>query len=449
MTHFIRDNTELPAEKTDFEVTNVPEDQKVTADDWNKHRQALLDTQEYLNTGVFDASSGLTVGDIDLINDQSPSVGPELDWKGQNSRFLIGIDVANAPTSRDFVLTGVRGTYSFPDGVTTNGSPTLTSASGGGFKSAIIGAGISGAGIPVGATVSAVASATSLTMSANATATATGVRVTITRNTVEDLAYWKHRGALTPTLGIGVTPPDGAARLQVSAPDGEAAMGTVRLRRSSSQTAKVLTVHDSAPVDRWWIDNDYYMSGFNPTTQCAVAIQAHSDANGRSLCLTSNDKATVYGFSLPTGAGNLLRFSCVSGGPNIADFGTDGSTRILGTFRTSGAVRFDSEVAPPSLSANQNDFNPTNLSTASVLMLTASVPVDLTGLVSSSVSGRTLWLYNVGANNITLKHQSASSTAANRFIGRGGADTVLTPNTAVQLWFSASQTRWVILSDTL
>lgn len=58
------------------------------------------------------------------------------------------------------------------DGVTTSGSATVTSASGA-FTSADIGKTITGsiAGIPAGATITAVASGTSITISANATAT--------------------------------------------------------------------------------------------------------------------------------------------------------------------------------------------------------------------------------------------------------------------------------------
>lgn len=435
--------------KTDYRVSSIPASQKFAAADYERFRLCITEIQGYLSAGILDASSTIQVEDLDLINDTSPSVGPELDWKGNRGRWFVGVDVANSPTSRDFVITGQRGTYTFADGATTSGSPTLTSASGGGFTTALIGAAISGAGIPSGTTVSAVGGTTSLTLSANATATASGVAVTITRSTSQDLAYWKHRGALSATLGIGVTPPDGTARLQVSPQDDEPAMGTARFRVGPSQTGKGVVVHDSTPIDRWWIDKDFYMSGLNPGQTAAVAIQAHSDANGRALCLASNDKVNVYGLSLPTGSGGVLRLACQSGGNTVADFGTDGSARFLQAVRTSASLRFDSEVAPASIGADQNDYNPGSLANAAVLMLTSSLAVNLTGLTSGSVSGRTLWVYNVGASNITLKHQNASSTAANRFIGRGGADTVLTPNTGVQLFWSASQTRWIILGDTL
>lgn len=263
-----------------------------------------------------------TVPDLNIVNNSSGSVGPELDWQGFSGRWFVGVDVANSPTSRDFVLTGLRQDYSFPDGATTSGSPTLTSASGGGFTSALVGASISGAGIPNGTTISAVGGTTSLTMSANATATATGVRVTIVTGSSQDLLYWAHRGARSPTCGIGVTPPDGTARLQVGASASEPAMGTVRIGVGASQTGKALTIHDSSPVDRLWVDKDFYLSGANASVSAAIAIQADA-TNHRPLALTDNDKASVYGFSYP--GANALRFSYFTGAKDIFQAGSDGS----------------------------------------------------------------------------------------------------------------------------
>lgn len=328
MSNFIRDNTSPGDVKTDYRTTSIPVSQKFAAVDYERFRQALLDIQTYLRSGLLDAATTTTLKDIDLVLSADPSAGPEMDWAGNRGRWFVGVDVANAPTSRDFVITGQRIAYSLPDGATTSGSPTLTSASGGNFVAALIGAAISGAGIPAGTTITAVSGLTSLTMSANATATAAGVSVTITTGTSQDLAYWKHRGGLSATLGIGVTPPDGLARLQVSAQDNEPAMATVRLRRGPAQTGNVLTLHDSTPTDRMWVDKDFYLTGNNASVGGAIAI-AGDVTNQRTLCMTGSDKANVYGFSLPTGSGGVLRFSCISGGNNVFDAGTDGSLRHL------------------------------------------------------------------------------------------------------------------------
>lgn len=329
MTHFIRDNTSAGAAKTNLAVrAGVPVEQKVRAVDWNTFLQALTDIQEYLRSGLFDASSTITTPDINLTADDSPSVGPELDWIGHSADWFIGIDVANTPTSRDFVHLGVRLAYSFPDGVTTSGSPTLTSASGGGFVTAMVGDSISGAGIPNGTTIIAVGGATSLTMSANATATATGVRVTVARVGVQDLLYWKHRGGKSPTCGIGVTPPDGSARVQISAQDDEPAMGTIRLRRGPSQTGDILAIHDSTPVNRLTVDKDFYLIGNHPTTSGGIAIAADS-VNQHALLLTDSTKTNFYAFDLPAASGGVLRIRCQSGGASAMDIGTDGSVRHL------------------------------------------------------------------------------------------------------------------------
>lgn len=64
------------------------------------------------------------------------------------------------------------------DGVTTNGSPSITSATAA-FIANDVGKPISGTGIPAGTTIASVQSATAATMSANATATGSGVTFTI------------------------------------------------------------------------------------------------------------------------------------------------------------------------------------------------------------------------------------------------------------------------------
>jgi hypothetical protein len=67
---------------------------------------------------------------------------------------------------------------SVTDGVTTNNSPTVTSASAA-FTAADVGQGLSGAGIPAGSYIVAINSATSVNINQNATVTASSVSLTI------------------------------------------------------------------------------------------------------------------------------------------------------------------------------------------------------------------------------------------------------------------------------
>jgi hypothetical protein len=109
------------------------------------------------------------------------------------------------------------------------------------------------------------------------------------------------------------------------------------------------------------------------------------------------------------------------------------------------------ELQPTALAANTNDFNPSSFSSTEFVFLTASTPVNLTGMAAGTVAvgqvgsvGAKKYLYNGGANNITLTHQDASSTAANRFIGVSNANTVLTPGIGKWVYYSPSQLRWIV-----
>jgi hypothetical protein len=75
-------------------------------------------------------------------------------------------------------IDNVNAARTVTDGVTTNTSTTVTSATAA-FISADVGRTITGAGIPAGATIATVVSATEITISAAATATATGVTLTL------------------------------------------------------------------------------------------------------------------------------------------------------------------------------------------------------------------------------------------------------------------------------
>lgn len=69
---------------------------------------------------------------------------------------------------------------------------------------------------------------------------------------------------------------------------------------------------------------------------------------------------------------------------------------------------------------------------------------DVTGFSNSQVDGQVHLVVNVGSFDIVLKHESASSTAANRFTNSTGADITLTPNQAADLIYSGTTSRWLV-----
>lgn len=109
---------------------------------------------------------------------------------------------------------------------------------------------------------------------------------------------------------------------------------------------------------------------------------------------------------------------------------------------------FTNELVAPQITANQDNYAPSGLGSAYTLLINSSGAFNITGF-GSVVSGRELFVYNTGANNITLKHQDAASTATNRIIGRGNADVVLTPATGLTIWYSPTILRWLCKGDSL
>ena len=86
------------------------------------------------------------------------------------------------------------------------------------------------------------------------------------------------------------------------------------------------------------------------------------------------------------------------------------------------------------------------IDTMSFYRITAPTAVfNITGFTSGS-DGRLLTIINVTNFTLTLRHQSVTSTAANR-INTGGADLLIPSNGVVSLIYNATLTNWVVTSS--
>jgi hypothetical protein len=94
----------------------------------------------------------------------------------------------------------------------------------------------------------------------------------------------------------------------------------------------------------------------------------------------------------------------------------------------------------PSISGDQNDFNPASLSTSTQLNLTSSLAVAITGLTAQS-DGKSYVVKNVGNYGITFTDSSTSSLAANRF--NFGADFILAPGKVFYITYDAATSKWL------
>lgn len=102
------------------------------------------------------------------------------------------------------------------------------------------------------------------------------------------------------------------------------------------------------------------------------------------------------------------------------------------------------DISPSQITSNQNDYNPTGLSTASVLRLSTDASRNITSLLGGT-DGRILIIHNVGSFNIVLKDDDgATGTAANRFALSG--DVTLASEQCAIIQYDSTSSRWRLLS---
>jgi len=117
----------------------------------------------------------------------------------------------------------------------------------------------------------------------------------------------------------------------------------------------------------------------------------------------------------------------------IGDFQADGSIPLSGPLEMSG------DITPSQITAQEDDYNPTGLSGASVLRLSSDASQDMTGL-QGGADGRLLYIHNIDVNDIVLKDEDANSSAANRFALN--ADVTIEADNLVVLQYDSTSLRW-------
>lgn len=117
-------------------------------------------------------------------------------------------------------------------------------------------------------------------------------------------------------------------------------------------------------------------------------------------------------------------------GTNFIDLGFGGAQSV-----------FQGILTPAQITADQNDYNPANLSTATILRLSSDTPFRALTGIAGGAAGRMLVLVNAGTSVIQLRRESASSTAANRF--GFPADLRLEPQASITIHYDATLARWI------
>lgn len=198
------------------------------------------------------------------------------------------------------------------------------------------------------------------------------------------------------------------------------------------------------------------VEGISSTIGGSPPLTSIIDGNGNTLISFSGAASSVNYFTLANAAsGNNPTLGTASGTDSNVSMtiscqgtGSINTTSPLittGTFSISGANYITSDISPSQITANQDNYNPTGLSTASVIRFTTDASRNLTGLAGGS-DGRIITLVNVGSFDLVLQDDSASSTAGNRFY-LYGAQQIIRPDSTLTLIYDLTSTRWRPLNN--
>lgn len=222
------------------------------------------------------------------------------------------------------------------------------------------------------------------------------------------------------------------------------------------------------------------VGGGNPTTVAsatATNLCGSAGAAPTQSFLTISGVTTITGFgtNCPVGALKFLTFSGIlsitynSGSmilPSAASITTaandnalavylgSGNWRVLfyqpasgaalsSSLNFTGALFVNGAISPTSLGSSVNNYNPTGLSTANIIRLSASAAVSITGLTAPATNGQDIVLQNVnaaGTFNITLTANDANSTAGNRFLFPHPIG--LQPGQSLEVVYDATSSGW-------
>lgn len=102
-------------------------------------------------------------------------------------------------------------------------------------------------------------------------------------------------------------------------------------------------------------------------------------------------------------------------------------------------------ISPTQITANQNDYGPSNGLNAAIWRISSDAARTITGIAAGK-SGQRIILVNVGSFSITLSNQDVLSAAANRIITGTGASVVLAADDAAELLYDDTTARWRIVN---
>lgn len=185
------------------------------------------------------------------------------------------------------------------------------------------------------------------------------------------------------------------------------------------------------------------MDGLTGAIQAPTQI---NDSNGNEVLKFGSTASAVNEVTITNKAtGNAPTIAATGGDTDIdLSLSGKGAGKVKATdLEVTESLRLSGDISPAQLTANTDDWNPTNLADASTIRFSTDASRNITGL-QGGADGRLLVLHNIGSNNAVLKDESASSSAANRFALN--ADVTLGADQSALLQYDSTSSRWRLVA---
>lgn len=141
--------------------------------------------------------------------------------------------------------------------------------------------------------------------------------------------------------------------------------------------------------------------------------------------------SSSFGLTSSVGAGNDIIFERLAAG----------NLRFRGTSSTTPVTIGSPALTPAQITSDQNNYAP---GTALFQRWSSDASRNVTGL-SAGQDGQMAFIWNSGSFDIVLAHESASSTAANRFTCSGAANITLSGGNVAFAQYDATASRWRVV----
>ena len=249
-------------------------------------------------------------------------------------------------------------------------------------------------------------------------------------------------GATGPAGAAGVAGPQGPAGVAgATGPAGSSGVVTVTAPLTNSGTSSAAALALSIGSGLSVVGGSLTADGYTLPTASASVLGGIKVGSG--LTIDGSGVVTAAGtYTLPEATVSTLGGVIVGSGLAVTS-GTISLGSHASTHQTGGADAVASVVVTPSsLTADVNNWS---IGTGDVFRVAGTAARNITG-IAAGTSGLTILVVNVGSFALTLKHQSASSTAANRFTTPWAGDCILAAagGNAVLIYDSTTAT-WRVL----